>query len=343
MALYEALNNETYIKERDKWFGRLTDLFAGKNDTGKVFVLWGYDVRGTSDPLTEPEKWVDEALARIADEFAAYIMNGIRFAPSGVEYDIYGVHFIDKVFGANVFRNGDQWYSEYLKTPIGSLEMPDLDHNETFQLSVRAAKRFAEVGGRFPIFALPVIASPLNIAINLYGQDILIEMVENPEKARKDLETITDVLVKAHETFRKIVPARQLQPVGPGGRTQPSCYGQICGCSTQLVSGELYRDLLSDLDERVLGVYENGGMIHLCGAHTQHMETFRGMKKLRALQLNDRAADDFEEYFNNLRDDQIIYLNPSEKMPVERALEISGGKRLVVVSWLDHDLPIKEK
>jgi hypothetical protein len=36
-----------------------------------------------------------------------------------------------------------------------------------------------------------------------------------------------------------------------------------------------------------------------------------------------------EIYFNELRDDQMIYLNPTSTMTVERAMEITGGQRIV--------------
>lgn len=340
MTRYEVLNNETYIAKRDEWFGKLTDMFDGNYHEKRAFVLCGHNAWGKADPYTEPEQWVDDCLDVIVDNLAGAIMNDLRFAPVCVEYAVYGVHYIDKIFGANVYMKSGQWYNDYLKTPIGSLEAPDLDKDETFRLSMRAAKRFVEVGGAFPLFGLPTIASPLNIAINLYGEEILAAMITEPEKARKDLKTITDVLVKIHEAFRSIVPAQQLQPVIAAGRTQPPCCGQICGCSTHLLSGDLYRDMIADLDERVLGVYENGGMIHLCGSHAQHIETFRNMKTLRSVQLNDRASDDFELYFKGLRDDQIIYLCPSAGTPVERALEISGGKRLVIIAYTDREFPI---
>ena len=114
-------------------------------------------------------------------------------------------------------------------------------------------------------------------------------------------------------------------------RTQPPGYGQICGCSTHLLSGSLYGEMVADLDDALLGAYEKGGMIHLCGGHTQHIKTFASMKNLKTIQLNDRAAGDLEQYFNGLRKDQIIYLNPCPEMSVDRALEITRGERLVIV------------
>ncbi len=328
------------IQKRDQWFARLESLFRGTYREPYVFSLAGVLARGRSDPYKEPEKWVDECLRDIEETKCDAVFNDRTFVPVCVEYGIYGVHYIDRILGANVYFQDGQWYNDYLTTPIGELQDPDLDSDETFQLSVRAAKRFAEVGGDFPLYGLPTIASALNIAVNLYGQEILIEMLADPDNARKDLETINRTLVKIHRTFREILPPRQLQPVISWARTQPPGYGQICGCTTQLISGGLYRDMIADLDEDVLNVYENGGMIHLCGSHAQHIENFRNMKSLKALQLNDRAAEDLQLYFEGLRDDQIIYLVPCDGMPVERALEITGGRRLVINAYTDTGFPM---
>ena len=340
MALFDILNDKNLIAKRDEWFAKLQDHYDGKYNEPRAFVIHGALARGKSDPYKEPEKWVDECLEDIALNKAEAILNENRFAPVCVEYGIYGVHYIDKILGARVYFQDGQWYNDYLDSPIGELEEPDLETNETFQLSIRAAKRFAEVGGAFPIFGLPTIASALNIAVNLYGQEILMEMLADPENARKDLETINRVLVKIHKAFREILPQSQLQPVVSWERTQPPAYGQICGCTTQLVSGSLYEEMILDLDEAVLNVYENGGMIHLCGSHSQHIENFRNMKSLKSVQLHDRAAEDIELYFKGLRDDQLIYLVPCKGMPIEKALEITGGKRLVITSPVQGELKI---
>ena len=336
----ELLNDKNLIAKRDEWFNKLESLFNGTYSHSQAFVLDGVLGKGKSDPYTEPEKWVDECLEDIANNKAKCILNDDKFVPVCIEYGIYGVHYIDKILGANVYFKDGQWYNDYLKTPIGELKDPDLENDETFNLSIRAAKRFAEVGGDFVLFGLPTIASALNIAVNLYGQEILMAMLIDPENARKDLETINRVLVKIHKKFREILPVKQLQPVVSWARTQPPAYGQICGCTTQLVSKEIYAEMIADLDEAVLNVYENGGMIHLCGSHSQHIPTFRNMKALKSIQLNDRASEDLQLYFDGLREDQIIYLIPCEGMPVEKALEITKGKRIVINAHIDGKLEI---
>ena len=81
-------------------------------------------------------------------------------------------------------------------------------------------------------------------------------------------------------------------------------------------------------------------MIHLCGSHAQHIENFRNMKSLRAVQVNDRAAEDLELYFKGLRDDQILYLCPCPGMTIERAMEITGGRRLVINARVEGEIPM---
>ena len=57
-------------------------------------------------------------------------------------------------------------------------------------------------------------------------------------------------------------------------------------------------------------------------------------------QINDRAAEDLEIYFKELREDQIIYLNPTPTMAVDRAMKITGGRRIVIVAEVEKHLVI---
>jgi hypothetical protein len=54
------------------------------------------------------------------------------------------------------------------------------------------------------------------------------------------------------------------------------------------------------------------------------------MKCLHAVQVNDAAAEELELYFKGLRSDQVIYLSRSPGMPVDRAMEITDGRRMIL-------------
>lgn len=330
----EILNRPDLIEKRDLWFHRMQNVFDSNPDSWNnqyAFGLCGILAKGIHDPYTEPELWVEDCLEYLAEQYKI-LENKSFFRPLCIEYFIYGVHYIDKMFGANVFFQDNQWYNHYLTTPIGKLEMPNLDKDPLWSLTKRAIHAFLEADVNLPLFGLPTFASALNIAVNLYGQEILVEMVIDPDNALKDLTTINDLLCQLHSNCRSLIPESQLQPVISWTRTQPPGYGQLCGCTTQLVSAQMYRDLVAPLDDKLLSVYPHGGMIHLCGAHAQLINVFRDMKHLRSIQLNDRATEDLKAYYEGLREDQIIYFNPCKETTIEDAMAITHGNRLIIVT-----------
>jgi hypothetical protein len=321
------------LAAREGHFSRLSALFAG-DSWDRALVLCGIGGSSKADPYAEPERWVEEALDSLAEQAEKAKDNRV-FRPLVVEPNPYGVHFIDRIFGARVYHYEGQWWSDPLPTPIGELRPPDLQANDTWRLARRQAEAFVASGVTAPLFGLPTVASALNIALNLYGERFLMALLDGPEAACHDLKVIADLLCELHRWYLARIPGEQLQCVVAAGRTQPRGFGQLCGCSTHLLSAGQYRDLVAPLDDQLLRVYPNGGMIHLCGVHTQHIPVWREMRSLRAIQVNDRAAEDLETYFRELRDGQILYLNPTPTMTVERAMRITGGRRLVLVA----DLP----
>lgn len=337
----KILTDKKLIANREKWFQRMRDMFDGK---GAIQMgLKGIVGQAVHPDLlyTNPEEWMEEVAKDLAMR-AHEAVSDQYFAPLCIEGGIYGVHFIDKIFGAEVFFQDNQWYNHYLESEVGELEKPDLKNNEVWCLAKRIAGAFLDLDVSVPLFGLPTIASSLNIAVNLYGEEILVAMLADPEAAEHDLRIINEVLMEIHQWYLEHIPMNQLQPVISWERTQPPGYGQICGCTTQLLSPELYEKFIYPLDNTLLGVYPNGGLIHLCGSHKQLMPLFARMENLKCVQLNDRAAEDLEcyakgyqaepqLYVEGLREDQVIYLNPCDGMPAERGLEIAKDRRLVLV------------
>lgn len=335
-AARKILNDSKLIARRDEWFGKLQNVFDGTNGDDTVFAVNGVlGVASQHDMIyTNPEKWLIECLEELAEK-AEKSNSDIMFVPPCVESALYGVHFIDKIFCSNVFFKEGQWYNSYLDSPVGNLQMPDLEKDETWNLAKCIAKNFVKHDVKLPLFGLPTIASALNIGVNLYGEEILVELLMSPEQANKDLALINNLLCTMHSWYREHIPYNQLQPVISWNRTQPPGYGQLCGCTLQLISADVCRESIMPLDEKLLSVYPNGGMIHLCGSHEHLINLFKQMPSLKALQLNDRAAHDLELYYNGLRDDQIIYLNPCEGMTIEQAVKITGGRRLVIADTIN--------
>ena len=326
----EILNDEVLIANREKWFSEMNDLFYADRKGALHLAGLGADAVNPDLMYTDPEAWIRDAVSHLVKHAHSRISDKY-FVPLCIYDSIYGVHFVDRIFGCEVFFQDGQWYNRYLKNEVGQLKKPDLESNETWALAKRIANAFLDLKITAPLFETPVIASPLNIAVNLYGEEILVAMLMEPEAAHHDLQIINEVLTELHQWYRAHIPAQQLQPVCSCGRCQPPGHGQICGCTTQLLSPGLYEEFIMPLDNALLGVYPHGGMIHLCGSHTQLIPLFAKMPNLKCVQLNDKAAEDLQFYVDGLRDDQVIYLNPCEGMSTKQALQIAKNKKIVIV------------
>jgi len=221
-----------------------------------------------------------------------------------------------------------------LQKPVGNLEPPDLCAHPIWRTAREIAHILTDADVSVPFFSLPTLSSALNIGVNLFGGDLLTAMVTAPEAAKRNLRIINGTIIDLHRWYRENLPKAQLHQVVGAGRAQPAGFGQLCGCSTHLLSSVMYEEFIAPLDDALLSNYPHGGMIHLCGSHAQHIPVWRSMHSLRSVQLNDHAAVDLELYFDGLRQDQIVYVNPCGQMPVERIMEITGGHRVVIVANL---------
>jgi hypothetical protein len=175
-----------------------------------------------------------------------------------------------------------------------------------------------------------VLSCPINIGVNLFGCRLLEAMAESPGTAQHALGVITDAIAQCMLAFMEAIPEQRRRNSVGATRWAPSGHGFIDGCATQLVSARHYREFLAPLDARLLALYPKPGMIHLCGAHAQHIRAWAEMPELKSVQLNDRAADDFDVYRRGLREDQIVYITPTETMTAERILAVTGGSRVVL-------------
>lgn len=339
---HRVLNDPSLTAARNRHFDRLRRVFGGERLDPPVFIRGVFAAPGGGhpatghvpsgpDPYSEPEEWVQAGLESLAGQ-AGVVRDPYVFRPLCLEFGPYGVHYVDRMFGARVYAGeGGQWWVDYLQTPIGQLITPDLEKDPTWKLSVRLARAFLEADVSVPLFGMPTIASTLNIAVNLYGPDLMTALYEDPEAVKRDFQTIHLHLVQLHRWYRSHIPALQLQPVVSAERCQPPGCGQLCGCTTHLISARIYREFVAPLDNALLGVYPGGGMIHLCGAHTQHIPVWRDMPNLKALQLNDRATEDFEAFYDQLRDDQVLYIIPTSSVTVDTVMRRTLGRRVVFI------------
>lgn len=319
---------------------RIHRFFAGEAVEQVIAIagdFGGYYGAGEESPLAA---WMRNDLAGVVAAQRAVAHDPVNFRPLLVEFVPFGVHYVDALFGARVFHFEEHWWSELLPGTLADLAPLDLATAPLFRWTLAALESLLAALPPEHAVTFPIYSSPLNVAINLFGESVLMELHDPSPATLAGLDAITTVIVNLHRLTRAHFPTPRVRFYCSCNRYAPDDVGHICGCSTQLLGPESYARTLAPRDAMVLAAYPGGGTIHLCGHHTQHLPAWRAMPSLRAVQLDDAAADDLPLYLRGLRDDQLIYIAPTAEMPVARIHALCGGHRVILQNALSATLPM---
>ncbi|MHC4716041.1 MAG: hypothetical protein ACYS5V_03670, partial [Planctomycetota bacterium] len=227
---------------------RFEALFAGAPAVQTAAVcgpMFGrsHGLRGNNDidMLAEPDEWITDCLTDMGARVPELADRG-TYAPAHFELDALGTHFIDALFGAAVeFHDGQVW-SRQLGCDVADLQAPDLSARTVLEAALTTATKAVEAGHGRVFVTTPVLSCPINIALNLFGQRLLLALLAAPRAARRALRIITDVIQECIRRFRRAVPHDLLRPTVASTRYMPAGYGFVAGCAPQLVSAEVYRE-----------------------------------------------------------------------------------------------------
>ena len=279
------------------------------------------------------DPWLKASIASI-EQHVELAEHEVTFHPLLIEFWPLGVHFVDALFGARVYETGDNFWNDQLPGELGDVEAPDLDAAPLVRWALASIERTLAAVPEGVSVATPVFSSPLNIALNLFSERCLTALASPGRSDRRGLQVIAEAIRGLHLLIARRFPGR-VRFYAASHRWAPPGFGHICGCSTQLVGPDAYARHIAPLDDAILRTYPEGGTIHLCGRHPQHIPCWRRMQSLRGVQLNDVAADDFEAYFTGLRSDQVIYIGPTPLMTIDRIMQISRGRRVILQARLE--------
>ncbi len=283
----------------------------------------------------DKDAWLNHQFQTVKSNVEQALDSASLFYPIIEMFSLYGTHYMDVLFGAKVEWNGSQFWNQPLGYPVSELKDPDLEKHPLVRQTVELAKWIKEkTGGRF-LISMPDVGCPLNIAINLFGEEFLTEMVSDPSSAKRALNLIARATCQIYEFLIEAVGWKTLRCHNAYYVYTPCDYAGLSICATQLISSEHFRNLVADADDAAAPMIYKGLFQHICGYSTQHIPEIARRKRIKGLQLNDAGADDFEAYFKGLRPDQIFYVWPTSKMTLEKILSLSGGQRTVLMGKLE--------
>ncbi|MHC4562839.1 MAG: uroporphyrinogen decarboxylase/cobalamine-independent methonine synthase family protein [Planctomycetota bacterium] len=329
---YEILNDPELIAIRDDYFRRMQDVYDGTNDGQPAFVL-----SGLTPPCEVPEgATLEETMHLEFDAMAteAHLMRDPRiFRPVASGASSHGLSWDDDFFPLPKEPDPVTKFRR-IKLPVGSLDPPDLNKSEAWRNMKRSAEIFLEADVKLPLFSAYGVTGPIVEAVSLYGgEKFLLGLLDDPDAARSDLQVLADLAAGMRKWFVDNIPEQQLQGIIHRLRGQPPGYGQIDGCTLQLIGPDIYREIVGPLDNAILGVFPKGGMIHICGYHTHHIPFWREMENLKVLQLSGDAMTDLEIYHKELRDDQLVFVSPHATMLLPQIMEITQGRRVIIALY----------
>jgi hypothetical protein len=323
---------------------RLRQLCEGKQPTRVVTISpcqfgvpqWGpYDMN----------RWLAEALEALLRQ-RDLLADRTNFRSLSFSVNRAGHHFVSAALGCQMGLDGNGTLSVLPQGRpawnAGNFHLPEPEECPLVREALEAVSLILDTTrGRIPI-ELPHIPSPLLLAVDLFGEEFLVTVGDDdPASSRRCMEGLTRFGERLLDLFVRRFPGAPLKGYFTGGwNLMPTGYTCLLGCTTHLISAVTYRDLVADLDQRLLRGPWRGGCIHLCGHHTQHCPAWAAMPELKALQLNDAACDDLETYYRNLRADQFFIVMPNSRMTVEACLRVTGGRRLVLSTIAEDVIPV---
>ncbi len=330
---HDILNDPELIAIRDDYFRRMQAVYDGTNDGEPAFVLSGL----TPECEIPDDATLEQTMHLQFDAMAsqAHLTRDPRiFRQLASVASPHGLSWEDDFFPLLPAEPDPVTKLRRIAEPVGSLEMPDLDKSEAWRNMKRSAEIFLEADVKLPLFSAPAITGALVKAADLYGAErLLLAMYDDPAAVHHDMQVLTDINIAMRQWFIDNIPHQQLQGIIHRLRGQPPGYGQIDGCTAQLLSPQLYREFSAPYDDATLSIYPNGGMLHICGFHQHHTPAWREMQSLRVLQLSGDAMTFLPQYFDELRDDQVMYVSPHETMSLEGIMRATGGRRVVIALY----------
>lgn len=247
----------------------------------------------------------------------------------------YGVPILAMPFGPELFVMTEEHDSLPNCHPLGAERtrawldqgMPSLEH-PYLQKVWAAGERFKEIARQYPKIGKyvwiyhPDFQGPMDVLELLWGSEIFVAFVDEPETVHRLLTLITDFYIAALKRWFVIVPPMDASVSCHWGMIQP---GQVMirDDSAMNLPPAYFEEFIKPYDERILKEF-GGGVIHACG-RVDHWSTFlAGMKDLRGFNMSQPHLNDMAKVLADTVDKGLLMLDM--KPEAVRGFQAAGRK-----------------
>lgn len=217
---------------------------------------------------------------------------------------VYGICAIGAIYGLPVQFRKDGWpdtVGHYTKQELSKLKPIRLSENVFVQQMLRQMDRIEELYGTIDGYL--AYQGVLNNAFRLMGEEILIEMLEDPPFAEFLFSHICETMLE----FIKLIQGRQRES---GFEVD---FLSVSNCVINMISPDMYEEFLLPHDQKLAGEFETFG-VHTCNWDiTRHIEPFSKIGSLGYLDMG--MMSDMKKVRETFPDTRLAVLyHPNEIM-----------------------------
>ena len=312
---------------------RQADVFAGRKPDKWPLLIGG---KRTAAQEKIPAPTIKEAFYD-SDLMLCY---GLRSAAASANTDSDVVPSIRANMGTGILmaclgleqelfaENEMPWLKCHLtKAEIMKLTPGDIKIQGSFELGLRHMKRFREImGDSIPVFCMDT-QGPYDLAHLLLGDDLFLEMYDDPPFVHHLMDLVLALSIKAH-TLMKEISGEPLNHVYHSNSYYGANMGiRICEDTTVLIGEDAINTFAMPYTAR-LARHFGGAWIHYCGRNDGLTRALCGIPEIRGInfghvpgKVNDVGPERFKKDMDLLHKSGKVYVGAWPLYPGESGKE----------------------
>jgi hypothetical protein len=185
----------------------------------------------------------------------------------------YGHRFMSALWGCEIVHLADHAPAARplpdARGRMENLEVPDLDSSPVIQRLVADARALKERHG--VCRAEITFGGPLNNAVSVFGDEILLILASEPDLARHVLGKMGEAIVAVHDRVVCLIN-------GEDPAAARAANWSIGNCPVGMISPETYRQVVLPADLWFRGQSTGQFCLHHCGVFDRYVEVYKPLK-----------------------------------------------------------------
>ncbi len=185
----------------------------------------------------------------------------------------YGHRFMSAFWGCQIIYQHDHAPAAIplpdARRRMENLEVPGMDSSPVIQKALKAAREMKALHGECR--ADVNLGGPLNNAVSVFGDEILLVCASEPDLARRVLQKMGEAVIAVHD--RLVCPVNGIDPVAAR-----SGDWSIGNCPVCLISPQTYTDVVLQADQWLKGRFKGKFYLHHCGVFDAYVDAYKPLK-----------------------------------------------------------------